>query len=195
MKTTATAAWSVTGLAAASVVAVSVGIGLQGGATAAPLPRTAPLVSAATTPQDQSRPAAAGALRRASRTAQAGEDLRGPCDEAEHAGDPRCTTAAPALRRPARALPRVAGEDISGPCDEAEHATDPRCTGAARNDDRRGGDDDGLEAGEDRRGHDRGGDDDSGGRGDDSRGDDSGGDDSASGSSGHGGSGHGGSGR
>jgi len=27
---------------------------------------------------------------------EAGEDLRGPCDEAEHASDPRCTGASPA---------------------------------------------------------------------------------------------------
>jgi hypothetical protein len=31
--------------------------------------------------------------RRADDDNQAGEDLRGPCDEAEHAGDPRCTGA------------------------------------------------------------------------------------------------------
>ncbi len=56
--------------------------------------------------------------------APAGVDISGPCDEAEHAGDPRCggvvggTTTTPAP-----------GVDISGPCDEAEHAGDPRCTG------------------------------------------------------------------
>ena len=50
---------------------------------------------------------------------QAG-DISGPCDEAEHANDPRCAGQAPA----------TGGVDISGPCDEAEHAGDPRCTGA-----------------------------------------------------------------
>jgi hypothetical protein len=55
-------------------------------------------------------------------------DISGPCDEAEHANDPRCNGQAPAAggnQAPAT------GVDISGPCDEAEHANDPRCTGAA----------------------------------------------------------------
>jgi hypothetical protein len=70
-------------------------------------------------------------------------DVSGPCDEAEHANDPRCTGDA------AVEAPAGAGVDISGPCDEAEHANDPRCTGAAGGDDDRrnrgpggGGDDD-----------------------------------------------------
>ena len=58
----------------------------------------------------------------------AAEDISGPCDEAEHANDPRCTRAdAPADDD---GTPAQGGEDISGPCDEAEHANDPRCTGA-----------------------------------------------------------------
>jgi hypothetical protein len=53
-----------------------------------------------------------------------GVDVSGPCDEAEHANDPRCGgTTAPAPAQP------QGGVDISGPCDEAEHANDPRCTG------------------------------------------------------------------
>ena len=66
---------------------------------------------------------------------------RGPCDEAEHANDPRC---APGGDRDDDGRGRDhpeddvagnvgddnAGVDISGPCDEAEHANDPRCTGA-----------------------------------------------------------------
>ncbi len=54
-------------------------------------------------------------------------DVSGPCDEAEHAADPRCagvTVAAPApVSDPAPVT------DVSGPCDEAEHAADPRCAG------------------------------------------------------------------
>jgi hypothetical protein len=62
---------------------------------------------------------------RADDDAQNGVDISGPCDEAEHAGDPRCGGQAPANQAPAQG-----GVDISGPCDEAEHAGDPRCTGA-----------------------------------------------------------------
>ncbi len=111
---------------------------------------------------------------RADDDAQNGVDISGPCDEAEHAGDPRCGGQAPATQAPAQG-----GVDISGPCDEAEHANDPRCTGAptgrvdnsgpgsvnsGRDDD---ADDD--RGGEDRSGHgggdDNGGDDDHSGHG------------------------------
>ena len=58
---------------------------------------------------------------------RASRDVKGPCDEAEHANDPRCT---------GRQVPedddgaaRDGGVDLSGPCDEAEHANDPRCSG------------------------------------------------------------------
>jgi hypothetical protein len=74
-------------------------------------------------------------------------DVKGPCDEAEHANDPECAGA----QVPeddvvgddgARADDDndAAGVDISGPCDEAEHANDPRCTGvgAGTGDDDRG---------------------------------------------------------
>jgi hypothetical protein len=101
------------------------------------------------------------------------EDVRGPCDEAEHADDARCRVA---LRR-ADPEPRdERGEDVRGPCDEAEHANDPRCTGtasarradssgpgpaSARDDDDRfeehsghgGGDRSGHGGGDDRSGH------------------------------------------
>jgi hypothetical protein len=63
--------------------------------------------------------------KRADDDAQTGVDISGPCDEAEHANDPRCGGQAPAQQAPAQG-----GVDISGPCDEAEHANDPRCTGA-----------------------------------------------------------------
>ncbi|MGH3016555.1 MAG: hypothetical protein ACRDNN_16545, partial [Gaiellaceae bacterium] len=58
-------------------------------------------------------------------------DVRGPCDEAEHANDPRCTGIAPATTTTV-GDDDEAGEDVSGPCDEAEHANDPRCTGGAQ---------------------------------------------------------------
>ena len=64
---------------------------------------------------------------------ETGIDISGPCDEAEHANDPRCRGAqAP---RPAHAPAPPAGVDVPGPCDEAEHANDPRCTGAGVPDD------------------------------------------------------------
>jgi hypothetical protein len=63
---------------------------------------------------------------RADDDAQGGVDISGPCDEAEHANDPRCTGQAQAQQQ----APAQGGVDVSGPCDEAEHANDPRCTGA-----------------------------------------------------------------
>jgi hypothetical protein len=65
------------------------------------------------------------------------EDVSGPCDEAEHANDPRCTgVVAPRTTAPTPTVGTTpttvngrSGVDISGPCDEAEHANDPRCTG------------------------------------------------------------------
>jgi len=80
-------------------------------------------------------------------------DVSGPCDELEHATDPRC--AASNTPAPEDATPRQddvnedargrdaepnedvrgreaeAKEDVRGPCDEAEHAGDPRCGTAA----------------------------------------------------------------
>ncbi|MGH9276232.1 MAG: hypothetical protein ACRDZU_16430 [Acidimicrobiales bacterium] len=68
------------------------------------------------------------------------DDLSGPCDEAEHANDPRCA-GAPATQTTAPSTTVAgagAGVDISGPCDEAEHANDPRCTGSVVTDDNSG---------------------------------------------------------
>jgi hypothetical protein len=64
---------------------------------------------------------------------EAGEDISGPCDEAEHANDPRCAGTPPATGGDDDVIgdDDGVGDDISGPCDEAEHANDPRCTGAA----------------------------------------------------------------
>ena len=76
-------------------------------------------------------------------TTTSAEDVSGPCDEPEHATDPRCTgdeTAADGRggddQEPV-VVPAVTtagtttdADDVSGPCDEPEHATDPRCTGA-----------------------------------------------------------------
>jgi hypothetical protein len=121
-------------------------------------------------------------------------EVRGNCDEAEHAGDAEClvvtvpatskvtvpmpsvptTASATAGTVPSNTVPSntvpdntVANSlpgDISGPCDEAEHANDPRCTGAAPSDDDSSG-----HGGDDddSSGHDRGDDDSSGHGGDD----------------------------
>jgi hypothetical protein len=71
------------------------------------------------------------------------EDIPGPCDEAEHANDPRCTDgnvrdddAADHRGRDDENEVREPemGEDIPGPCDEAEHANDPQCTAAVPGD-------------------------------------------------------------
>jgi hypothetical protein len=106
-------------------------------------------------------------------TNDGGTDISGPCDEAEHADDPRCAGGArdddrddrgrdhPEDDRVSKADDDAFGEDVSGPCDEAEHADDPRCTGAAPMDD----DDHGF--GDDHGSDDHGGDDDSRGHGGD----------------------------
>ena len=80
-------------------------------------------------------------------------DISGPCDEAEHANDPRCT----GVQVPGDDDDREVADDdgpgdISGPCDEAEHANDPRCTGVqVAGDDDDDGDDDAID--HHRRGH------------------------------------------
>jgi hypothetical protein len=99
-------------------------------------------------------------------------DISGPCDEAEHANDPRCT----GVTVPGAGT--TTGDDaldISGPCDEAEHANDPRCTGAAPADSSGpgpGGQDDddrsGRSHGEDDNSGHNGGDDDNSGPGSES---------------------------
>jgi hypothetical protein len=105
----------------------------------------------------------------ATTTADTVEDVSGPCDEAEHRNDSRCTGASSPVPAPAPAPATTtddAVEDVSGPCDEAEHAGDPRCTGGAaadddRGDDHRAGDDDrGRDDGDDDSGHGSGGGDD-----------------------------------
>jgi len=167
MKSAATAAWSVTGLAAASVIAVTIGMGLQGGAAAAPMASSAPLVAAGTVRHDGAqRSSVSLAAPSAAISREPGEGVPGPCDETEHVGDTRCTGAA-------LSQAGEVGEDVSGPCDEVEHAADPRCDGAASDAGRGGLDDgvedgrandDGREAGEDRRDDNRGREDSSGHR-------------------------------
>ena len=106
-------------------------------------------------------PARTVSLPAATTAATSVEDVSGPCDEAEHRSDPRCTGAPASAPAPARTTGTDDdGEDVSGPCDEAEHRNDPRCTGgaAAVDDDDRSGhgsgrdDDDGDDDGEDRSG-------------------------------------------
>jgi hypothetical protein len=131
-----------------------------------------------------------------STTPNAGVDISGPCDEAEHANDPRCA----GVQVPAAPAPPAqnGGVDISGPCDEAEHVNDPRCAGVGADG---AGRVDNSGPGSVNSGHDDLDDDDSSGPGpggDDDHGfDDHGGDDfdDDSSGSGHGGgdnSGHGG---
>jgi hypothetical protein len=59
-------------------------------------------------------------------TTTSAEDVSGPCDEPEHATDPRCRGNGTAITTTGTT---TGAEDVSGPCDEPEHATDPRCTG------------------------------------------------------------------
>jgi hypothetical protein len=111
-------------------------------------------------------------------------DISGPCDEAEHANDPRCAgVQAPTATAPA--------EDIPGPCDEAEHANDPRCTGVGVGDDDNSGPGNGGDIDEDdSSGPGPGGDDDFDDHGGDDFDDDGGDDfDDDSRGSGHGGGG------
>jgi hypothetical protein len=73
-------------------------------------------------------------------TSTAPQDVSGPCDEAEHANDPRCASGGGRHHETAGdhhgrgrddgaedARDAEIGEDVPGPCDEAEHANDPRC--------------------------------------------------------------------
>ena len=70
-------------------------------------------------------------------------DISGPCDEVEHAGDPRCTGGVDDRSgSDDSGLASDGAEDISGPCDEAEHAGDPRCAGGQDDD---SSDDDGFD--------------------------------------------------
>jgi hypothetical protein len=94
-------------------------------------------------------------------------DISGPCDEAEHRNDPRCTGVSTPAPAPAPGVTTANDDgpgDISGPCDEAEHRNDPRCTGGAAADDRGGDDNDRSGRGSEDDGHDdrggHGGDDD-----------------------------------
>src|SRR5262245_29141408 len=74
-------------LVPALVVAFSVGVAIaaSGGDSTSPLAQVAPPTSTidttTTTPTTTTRPT----------TTDEAEDVSGPCDEAEHAGDPRCT--------------------------------------------------------------------------------------------------------
>jgi hypothetical protein len=154
----------------AAVVVASQGADDPAGSEAATVTET---VEHTTTVEDNPKP-------RDRKADDTGVDISGPCDEAEHANDPRCGGQGQA---PATQAPAQGGVDISGPCDEAEHANDPRCTGAptGRVDNSgpgsvNSGRDDDVDddhGGEDRSGPGRGGDD----GGDDHSGSGGGGDD------------------
>jgi hypothetical protein len=79
-------------------------------------------------------------------------DVKGPCDEAEHANDPECAGPQIPEGDGVNDDDDPAGVDISGPCDEAEHANDPRCTGAAVPGDDNSGPGNGDDTQEDRSG-------------------------------------------
>jgi len=71
--------------------------------------QTIPTATMLTTRQEDRTAEARG------RANEAGEDLRGPCDEAEHAGDPRCTGAATAPPPADDDAAEDRGGDNSGP--------------------------------------------------------------------------------
>ena len=104
-----------------------------------------------------------GETTTAATTADDADDISGPCDEAEHRNDPRCTGMGAPAPAPAPVTTTDDG-DISGPCDEAEHANDPRCTGGAA----------AGQTDDDRSGHGSGGDDHDEGDDDDRSGSNSG---------------------
>jgi hypothetical protein len=76
-------------------------------------------------------PTPVGSTATAERTTTTVDDISGPCDEAEHRNDPRCTSVPAPAQTVETGDRREPGEDVRGPCDEAEHRNDPRCTGAA----------------------------------------------------------------
>jgi hypothetical protein len=92
--------------------------------------------TAGTTVRQEDRAAEAEARGRAS---EAGEDVSGPCDEAEHANDPRCTGAAPA--------PAAADDDAD---DRGDDNSGPGSSSSGRD----GGEDDGGHSGHGRHGGD-----------------------------------------
>lgn len=130
-------------------------------------------------------------------TTTVGDDVKGPCDEAEHANDPRCQgQQVPEDKGGGERGDDDGADDISGPCDEAEHANDPRCTGAGG---QAGDDEDNSGPGSANSGHGHGDDDagheDNSGPGSANSGHGQGGDDDGAGEvEDHSGSGHGGSG-
>jgi hypothetical protein len=80
------------------------------------------------------------------RANEAGEDLRGPCDEAEHADDPRCTGAATA--------PPAGDDDAADDRGGDNSVPGSSNSGPSEHSGRDGGEDDGGHSG-----HGRGGDD------------------------------------
>src|SRR5215218_5875955 len=84
----------------------------------------AAVVVAAVGPSDgtSTLPASSTGTTETTETDNAGVDISGPCDEAEHANDPRCT----GVNVPAAPAPvQRDGVDVSGPSDEASSGPGP----------------------------------------------------------------------
>ncbi len=140
-----------------------------------PTPATVASTTTPTTPTSNSVASVTVAT-----TSNTVEDVSGPCDEAEHANDPRCTGATVASTDDNATENSVddhatensvdddatenSVEDVSGNCDEAEHANDASCTGVAAP---AVADDSGHDVNDDNSGRHSGGSDDSGHGGND----------------------------
>jgi len=122
----------------------------------------------ATSRQDDVNEDARGRDAEPNRDAEANEDVRGPCDEAEHAGDPRCGAAAPAAQRQDEPEADDRGREPETERHDDTPATlesgDDRAGASEAGDDSRGPGPSGDDASdEDRSGHGGGGSDDDGG--------------------------------
>jgi hypothetical protein len=115
-------------IAALSTAVIAVGaaqaLDSGGGSTAASSPAASTTEDRTTTSEDKEarrerkherRREAGEDVRREDRGVVLGEDVSGPCDEAEHANDPRCTGAAPATGGDDRVDTSGPGSSNSGP--------------------------------------------------------------------------------
>jgi uncharacterized membrane protein YgcG len=114
-------------------ITLTLSIALLGIFAAVVVAAVGPSDGTSTLPASSTRTTDATTDRTTTSQDNAGVDISGPCDESDHANDPRCA----GVNVPAAPAPAQSGVDISGPCDEAEHANDPRCTGVGLGDDGR----------------------------------------------------------